>query len=176
MPVVIDFRPIGRGGPSFECVVRTAVVVDEKVFCHVVHETLVVHRACATVSVEDDGVGKSDEGTLCDETGLGAVDVDALAGATITTRTNGVVAARAFCGGNAGHRIVNEDIPAIGMVIATADSRGTVTARGVDGATPDADGAARAVIAVTADARGILTAGGVDGAAIDGDVATRERL
>ena len=143
---------------------------------HVVHEILVGHRACAAVGVEGDGVGKSDEGALCDEACLHVADGDGLAGATITTRANGVVAARTFCGSDTGHRIVNEDVPAIGMVIATADSRGTVTARGVDGATPDADGAARAVIAATADARGILTAGGVDGAAIDGDVATRGKV
>ena len=141
--------------------------------CHVVHETLVGHRrACAAVGVESDGVGISGEGALSDEAGLDAADGDGLACATISTRTNGVVATRAFCGGDTGHRIVNEDVPAIGIVIATADTRSFLTAGGVNGATPDADDAARAIPAA-ADTRSIFTASGVDGATADGNIATR---
>ena len=58
LPVAINLWPIGRGGPSYKQVILAAEAVGGEALCHVVRETLVVHRACAAIGVEGDGVGE----------------------------------------------------------------------------------------------------------------------
>ena len=69
-------------------VTRVGETVGGEVLRHVIHETLVVHRACAAVGVEADGVREGDEGALGDEAGLHPADGDGAAGSVIFMAIN----------------------------------------------------------------------------------------
>ena len=151
---------------------RVGETVGGEVLRHVIHETLVVHRACAAVGVEADGVREGDEGALCDEVCLHPADGDGAAGSDISMAfANGVVAIITLCGGDSGHAIGDGDVAARGSPSA-ADAGTTIPTSGRNGATADGDVAARGIPSA-ADARTVITASGRDGAAANGDVVAR---
>ena len=150
---------------------RVVEGVGGEVLCHVVHKTLVVHRACAAVGVEDDGVGIGDEGAHRDVACLHAADGDGAAGATIA-RTNSVVAALSFCGGDAGHAVGDGDVAARGIVVSAADACGTGAASGRNSAAADGDVAARALPSAAYTCSTVIAIGR-NGAPTDDDIAAR---